>query len=63
MFTSGGGVALLYATKVLENLEPRNEDQKRGVEIIQQALKVFYFIYIYIKDKGWVMVCLIKVMI
>ncbi|GAB4842537.1 hypothetical protein Ancab_012511 [Ancistrocladus abbreviatus] len=36
----GGGVALLYATKVLENLHTSNEDQKRGVQIIQNALKV-----------------------
>ncbi|KAL1339093.1 hypothetical protein AAHE18_U008000 [Arachis hypogaea] len=35
----GGGVALLYATKVLENLETKNEDEKRGVQIIQNALK------------------------
>ncbi|GAB2225525.1 hypothetical protein Droror1_Dr00006321 [Drosera rotundifolia] len=35
----GGGVALLYATKALENLQTTNGDQKRGVEIIQNALK------------------------
>ncbi|KAL9272411.1 Chaperonin CPN60-like 2, mitochondrial-like protein [Drosera capensis] len=35
----GGGVALLYATKALENLQTSNGDQKRGVEIIQNALK------------------------
>ncbi|XP_043720305.1 chaperonin CPN60-like 2, mitochondrial [Telopea speciosissima] len=35
----GGGVALLYATKVLENIQTPNSDQKRGVEIIQNALK------------------------
>ncbi|GMH16019.1 hypothetical protein Nepgr_017860 [Nepenthes gracilis] len=35
----GGGVALLYATKVLEDLHTSNEDQKRGVEIIRSALK------------------------
>ncbi|XP_027336265.1 chaperonin CPN60-like 2, mitochondrial [Abrus precatorius] len=35
----GGGVALLYATKVLENLQTQNEDEKRGVQIIQNALK------------------------
>ncbi|WCJ39525.1 Chaperonin GroEL [Euphorbia peplus] len=35
----GGGVALLYATKALENLEAPNEDQKRGIQIIQNALK------------------------
>lgn len=36
----GGGVALLYATKVLKNLQTANEDQKRGVQIIENALKV-----------------------
>ncbi|CAA3010870.1 chaperonin CPN60-like 2, mitochondrial [Olea europaea subsp. europaea] len=35
----GGGVALLYATRVLENLETVNEDQKRGVQIVENALK------------------------
>ncbi|KAF8406884.1 hypothetical protein HHK36_006005 [Tetracentron sinense] len=35
----GGGVALLYATKVLENLQTSNDDQKRGIQIIQNALK------------------------
>ncbi|KAK6911883.1 Chaperonin Cpn60/GroEL/TCP-1 family [Dillenia turbinata] len=35
----GGGVALLHATKVLENLQTSNEDQKIGVQIIQNALK------------------------
>lgn len=40
LFSLGGGVALLYATKVLENIQTSNEDQKRGVQIIQNALKV-----------------------
>ncbi|KAJ1420312.1 TCP-1-like chaperonin intermediate domain superfamily [Sesbania bispinosa] len=35
----GGGVALLYATKALKNLQTQNEDEKRGVQIIQNALK------------------------
>ncbi|CAI8608005.1 unnamed protein product [Vicia faba] len=35
----GGGVALLYASKVLEILQTKNEDEKRGVQIIQYALK------------------------
>ncbi|KAL2462566.1 Chaperonin CPN60-like 2 [Forsythia ovata] len=35
----GGGVALLYATRVLKNLETVNEDQKRGVQIVENALK------------------------
>ena len=36
----GGGVALLFASKSLNNLQTQNEDQKRGVQIIQSALKV-----------------------
>eukprot|EP00252_Welwitschia_mirabilis_P023106 TRINITY_DN6453_c0_g1_i1.p2 TRINITY_DN6453_c0_g1~~TRINITY_DN6453_c0_g1_i1.p2 ORF type:complete len:245 (+),score=73.86 TRINITY_DN6453_c0_g1_i1:1271-2005(+) len=36
----GGGVALLYATKELENLQTANFDQKIGVQIIQNALKM-----------------------
>lgn len=39
---SGGGVALLYASKALESLQTQNEDQKRGVEIIKHALKVSF---------------------
>lgn len=35
----GGGVALLYATRVLKGLKTANEDQKRGVEIVENALK------------------------
>uniref|UniRef100_A0A7N0VAZ4 Heat shock protein 60 n=1 Tax=Kalanchoe fedtschenkoi TaxID=63787 RepID=A0A7N0VAZ4_KALFE len=35
----GGGVALLYASKELENLVTDNFDQKIGVQIIQNALK------------------------
>nr|XP_043635751.1 chaperonin CPN60-like 2, mitochondrial [Erigeron canadensis] len=35
----GGGVALLYATRVLKSLETANEDQRRGVEIVENALK------------------------
>ncbi|KAL2337955.1 hypothetical protein Fmac_012401 [Flemingia macrophylla] len=35
----GGGVALLNASKVLDNLQTQNEDEKRGVQIIQNALK------------------------
>ncbi|KAA8548492.1 hypothetical protein F0562_000241 [Nyssa sinensis] len=35
----GGGVALLYASKELENLSTDNFDQKIGVQIIQNALK------------------------
>ncbi|XP_009599981.1 chaperonin CPN60-2, mitochondrial-like [Nicotiana tomentosiformis] len=35
----GGGVALLYASKELDNLPTANFDQKIGVQIIQNALK------------------------
>ena len=34
----GGGVALLHATRVLKNLNPENDDQRVGVEIIERAL-------------------------
>ena len=37
---SGGGVALLYASKELNNLQAANFDQKIGIQIIQSALKV-----------------------
>lgn len=37
---TGGGAALLYASKELENLDTANFDQKIGVQIIQNALKV-----------------------
>ncbi|XP_023004983.1 chaperonin CPN60-2, mitochondrial-like [Cucurbita maxima] len=37
---AGGGVALLYASKELENLHTANFDQKIGVQIIQNALKM-----------------------
>ncbi|XVF81119.1 hypothetical protein PTKIN_Ptkin15bG0130700 [Pterospermum kingtungense] len=36
----GGGAVLLYATKELENLPTANFDQKTGVQIIQNALKM-----------------------
>lgn len=36
----GGGVALLYASEALEELQTANFDQKIGVQIIQNALKV-----------------------
>mmetsp|Transcript_18650 Transcript_18650/g.40888 ORF Transcript_18650/g.40888 Transcript_18650/m.40888 type:complete len:572 (-) Transcript_18650:657-2372(-) len=36
----GGGTALLYASKVLDNLQVKNFDQKVGVDIISNALKV-----------------------
>ena len=37
---AGGGVALLYASKELDKLETANFDQKIGVQIIKNALKV-----------------------
>ncbi len=36
---AGGGVALLYATKVLEKLKPENDDQRLGIDIIRRALQ------------------------
>ncbi|CAN0897775.1 Chaperonin CPN60-2, mitochondrial [Linum grandiflorum] len=36
----GGGVALLYASKELDKLKTANFDQKIGVQIIQNALKM-----------------------
>ena len=35
----GGGVALLYATKALEKLEPANDDQRVGIDIVRKALQ------------------------
>ena len=39
----GGGVALLYASRELDKLQTANFDQKIGVQIIQNALKVLNF--------------------
>ncbi|MCI0431746.1 MAG: chaperonin GroEL [Rhodospirillales bacterium] len=36
---AGGGVALLYAIKVLEKLNPENDDQKVSIDIVRRALK------------------------
>lgn len=36
---TGGGTALLYATKALEKVKPENDDQRVGVEIIRKALQ------------------------
>jgi hypothetical protein len=36
----GGGVALLYASRDLDKIPTANFDQKVGVQIIQNALKV-----------------------
>ena len=35
----GGGVALLYATKVLDGLKPANDDQRVGIDIIRKTLQ------------------------
>lgn len=35
----GGGVALLYATKALDNLKGENDDQTRGLDIVRKALQ------------------------
>jgi chaperonin GroEL len=35
----GGGVALLYGTKVLEKLQGDNADQKAGIDIVRRALQ------------------------
>jgi chaperonin GroEL len=34
----GGGVALLYAARVLDKLPPANNDQKVGIDIVRRAL-------------------------
>jgi chaperonin GroEL len=36
---AGGGVALLYASKVLTRLKPANDDQKVGIDIVRRALQ------------------------
>ena len=45
---AGGGVALLYASKALDKLQTANFDQKIGVQIIQNALKVCEKIIIFL---------------
>ena len=35
----GGGTALLYATKALDNVSPTNDDQRVGVDIIRRAIQ------------------------
>jgi chaperonin GroEL len=37
---AGGGVALLYATRVLANIKVENNDQKVGVDIVRRALAI-----------------------
>jgi chaperonin GroEL len=36
---AGGGVALLYASNALNNLETENNDQKVGIDIVRRALQ------------------------
>jgi chaperonin GroEL len=36
---AGGGVALLFASKVLAGLNPSNNDQKVGIEIVRKAIQ------------------------
>jgi chaperonin GroEL len=36
---AGGGVALLYATRALDALQPANGDQKVGIDIVRRALQ------------------------
>jgi chaperonin GroEL len=36
---AGGGVALLFASKVLAGLSPANNDQKVGIEIVRKAIQ------------------------
>ncbi|MBP1532460.1 MAG: chaperonin GroEL [Alphaproteobacteria bacterium] len=36
---AGGGAALLYATKALENLKTENQDQNVGIDIIRKTLQ------------------------
>ena len=35
----GGGIALLYATKALENVKGANDDQTRGIDIVRKSLQ------------------------
>jgi chaperonin GroEL len=36
---AGGGVALLFASKILAALHPANNDQKVGIEIVRKAIQ------------------------
>jgi len=36
---AGGGAALLYATKALNKLNPENDDQRVGIDIVRRALE------------------------
>ncbi|MPY75861.1 MAG: chaperonin GroEL [Alphaproteobacteria bacterium] len=35
----GGGSALLFATRALKNLQPQNDDQRVGIEIVRRAIQ------------------------
>jgi chaperonin GroEL len=35
----GGGVALLYGTRVLDKLKPANDDQRVGIDLVRRALQ------------------------
>jgi chaperonin GroEL len=35
----GGGTALLYASRVLENLKGENFDQQNGIDIVKQSIR------------------------
>jgi len=37
---TGGGIALLYSTLVLDNVEFENEDQKVGIDIVRRAIQL-----------------------
>jgi len=36
----GGGIALLYATKVLGSVEYENEDQRVGIDIVRRSIQI-----------------------
>jgi len=36
---AGGGVALLYATKALQKVQPANDDQRMGIDIVRRAIR------------------------
>lgn len=43
-YSLGGGIAFLKVSKVLDKLQTANSDQKIGIQIVQNALKVFILI-------------------
>lgn len=44
--SKGGGVALLYASQELDKITTSNNDEKMGVDIIKNALKVLSTIFL-----------------